>query len=58
MQQKPPTKLFDECPQNDILAYVILENHLHWIAVGPELSQRAGNFKSFTAKQIISQAWQ
>ncbi len=39
----------------DILAYVILENHLHWIAVGPELGRRAGEFKSFTAKMIIEE---
>ena len=26
----------------DILAFVILENHLHWIAVGPQLSKRVG----------------
>ena len=39
----------------DILAYVILENHLHWIAVGPELSRCVGNFKSYTARQIIDE---
>ena len=37
----------------DILAFVILENHLHWIAVGPQLSKRVGEFKSFTATSII-----
>jgi len=37
----------------DIIAYVILENHLHWIAVGPDLSQRVRQFKSFTARTII-----
>jgi len=37
----------------DIIAYVILENHLHWIAVGPDLSLRVGQFKSFTARTII-----
>ena len=36
-----------------IFAWVILENHLHWIATGPSLSKRVGEFKSFTAKQII-----
>lgn len=36
-----------------ILAWVILENHLHWIATGPDLSKRVGECKSFTAKQII-----
>ncbi len=36
-----------------ILSWVMLENHLHWIATGPDLSKRVGEFKSFTAKQII-----
>ncbi len=36
-----------------IYAYVILENHLHWIASGEELSKQIGRFKSFTARQII-----
>jgi len=36
-----------------ILAWVILENHLHWIATGPQLAKRVGEFKSFTAKEII-----
>ena len=39
----------------DILGYVIMENHVHWIAVGPDLSKKVGNFKSFTARQIIDQ---
>ena len=37
----------------DILAFVIMENHLHWIAVGPQLGKRVGEFKSFTANSII-----
>ena len=37
----------------DILAWVILENHLHWIGIGPRLSQRVGEFKSFTATSIL-----
>ena len=37
----------------DIFSYVILENHLHWIAVGPDLGKRVGEFKSFTARKII-----
>ncbi len=39
-----------------IIAWVILENHLHWIAVGPELSRRVGEFKSFTATSILREA--
>ena len=34
-------------------AYVILENHLHFIACGSEHSKRIQQFKSFTAKQIL-----
>ncbi|HUG70581.1 MAG TPA: transposase [Pirellulaceae bacterium] len=37
----------------NILAFVIMENHLHWIAVGPQLSKRVGEFKSYTATSII-----
>ncbi len=37
----------------DILAFVIMEDHLHWVAVGPELSKRVGEFKSFTATSIL-----
>ena len=36
-----------------LYAYVILENHLHWIASSDDLSQSVASFKSFTAKQII-----
>ena len=39
----------------DILAFVIMENHLHWIAVGPQLGKRVGEFKSFTATSIIKE---
>ena len=39
----------------DLLACVIMENHLHWIAVGPQLGKRVGEFKSFTATTIIKQ---
>ena len=34
------------------LAWVILENHLHWIGAGPQLGKRVGEFKSFTATSI------
>ncbi|XZE53264.1 REP-associated tyrosine transposase [Planctomycetaceae bacterium SH139] len=37
----------------DILAFVVMENHLHWIAVGPQLPKRVGEFKSFTASSIV-----
>jgi putative transposase len=38
-----------------IFGYVILENHLHWIASGPGLSEQVGRFKSFTARRIIDE---
>ena len=38
-----------------ILGFVVMENHLHWIAVGPQLSKRVGEFKSFTATSMIKQ---
>ena len=38
-----------------ILAWVIMENHLHWIGAGPQLSRRVGEFKSFTATSILKQ---
>jgi REP element-mobilizing transposase RayT len=38
-----------------ILGYVLLENHLHWIAVGENLSKHVGHFKSYTARSIIDE---
>ena len=32
-----------------IFGYVVMENHLHWIAAGDNLSERLGQFKSFAA---------
>ncbi len=37
----------------DIIAWVMLENHIHWIGVGPELSQCVAAFKSYTAFRIL-----
>ena len=37
----------------EIIAYVLMENHLHWIATGPDLGKRVGEFKSYTARTII-----
>jgi len=34
-------------------AYVVLENHLHFIASGSQHSKRIQQFKSFTARQIL-----
>ena len=36
-----------------IYAYVIMENHLHLVAAASDLSKEIGDFKSFTARQII-----
>jgi putative transposase len=38
-----------------IFGYVIMENHVHWIAAARELSERVGQFKSFTARRIIDE---
>jgi putative transposase len=35
------------------LAWVLMENHLHWIAAGKDLAKRVGEFKSYTARRII-----
>ena len=36
-----------------VFSFVIMENHLHWIAAGPQLAKRVGEFKSFTATTIL-----
>ena len=36
-----------------IYGYVILENHLHWIASAKDLAKEIGDFKSYTARRII-----
>ena len=36
-----------------LYGYVILENHLHFIASAADLSKELGDFKSFTARKII-----
>ena len=37
-----------------VYGYVILENHLHLIASSGDLSKEVGDFKSFTARQILN----
>jgi REP element-mobilizing transposase RayT len=37
----------------NIFGYVILENHLHFIASAPDLKEQISSFKSFTAHQLI-----
>ena len=36
-----------------LFGYVVLENHLHFIAAAERLSDEVGDFKSFTARKII-----
>jgi REP element-mobilizing transposase RayT len=36
-----------------LFGYVILENHLHFVASGEELSKEVGDFKSFTARKVV-----
>jgi hypothetical protein len=36
-----------------LLGYVILENHLHFIAAAENLGKEVGDFKSYTAKMLI-----
>ena len=36
-----------------LYGYVILENHLHLIAEAPSISEVIGDFKSYTARQIL-----
>ena len=36
-----------------LLGYVVLENHIHFIASAKDLSTEVGDFKSYTARRII-----
>ncbi len=36
-----------------LLGYVVLENHIHFIANAEDLANEVGDFKSFTARRII-----
>jgi putative transposase len=36
-----------------LLGYVVLENHLHFVATSENLAKQVGDFKSFTARKII-----
>jgi len=37
-----------------IYGYVVMENHLHMVAVAPNLSETMQSFKSFTARKITT----
>jgi REP element-mobilizing transposase RayT len=41
--------------QVSLYGYVIMENHLHWIAAASDLSRKIGRFKSYTARRIIEE---
>jgi REP element-mobilizing transposase RayT len=36
-----------------LFAYVVLENHIHFIAASHDLSKEIGDFKSYTARKLI-----
>jgi putative transposase len=36
-----------------LYAYVIMDNHVHLIAAADDLSKEIGDFRSFTARQIV-----
>jgi putative transposase len=36
-----------------LFAYVVLENHIHFISAGNDLSKEIGDFKSYTARKLI-----
>lgn len=42
-----------EAGRLEIFAYVIMENHIHWVAASDDLPKEVGDFKSFTARRII-----
>ena len=45
---------YQQTHQNlQLFGYVVLENHLHFVAQAPNLSKCLRQFKSFTARQII-----
>jgi REP element-mobilizing transposase RayT len=37
----------------ELFAYVVLENHIHFIAASNELEKEIGDFKSYTARRLI-----
>ncbi len=46
-------KFLREQRQIKVLAYVIMEDHMHAVIQGKDLATKTGSFKSFTARQII-----
>ncbi len=46
-------KFLQESGRLSLFGYVILENHIHLVAAADDLSKEIGDFKSYTARQII-----
>ena len=46
-------RFLQERERIELLGYVVLENHLHWIAAAEDLSKEVGNFKWYTARRLI-----
>ena len=46
-------KFLQKSSRMTLYGYVVLENHLHFIAQNENLSKEVGDFKSFTARKII-----
>jgi putative transposase len=46
-------RFLQESSRIELYAYVVMENHVHWIAASDDLPKEVGDFKSFTARAII-----
>jgi REP element-mobilizing transposase RayT len=46
-------RFLQESGRLTVYGYVILENHLHMVASSPAIAKEIGDFKSFTARQIV-----
>jgi putative transposase len=46
-------RFLQENQRIELYAYVIMENHVHLIAAANDLTKEMGDFKSFTARQIV-----
>jgi putative transposase len=46
-------KYLQESGRMRLFGYVVLENHLHFIAQSEHLAKEVGDFKSFTARKIV-----
>jgi putative transposase len=46
-------KFLQDQNRMELLGYVVLENHVHFIASAENLAKEVGDFKSYTARRII-----